>query len=180
MVWRGHLWLLCGLGEIWLFWVLSGTLISTERPTRAHFSCWRSKLVQGAGTRKGSIEKGQETSFNAEDKIHKPYPPRWIRFTQPLEFQLRRRRKKERVDAGIGSERRQKGRKIKEVVEASWVTRVTCHREPVEQDYSNSLSSLHYTALHCWRRPTQCCSHQQQQAERNTITDPLQPPEEEQ
>ena len=56
-----------------------------------------------------------------------------------------RRRKKERVDAGIGSERRQKGRKIKEVVEASWVTRVTCHREPVEQDYSNSLSSLHYT-----------------------------------
>ena len=55
------------------------------------------------------------------------------------------RRKIERVDAGIGSERRQKGRKIKEVVEASWVTRVTCHREPVEQDYSNSLSSL----LHC-------------------------------
>ena len=54
---------------------------------------------------------------------------------------------KERVDAGIGSERRQKGRKIKEVVEASWVTRVTCHREPVEQDYSNSLSSLHCTAL---------------------------------
>ena len=52
------------------------------------------------------------------------------------------RRKIERVDAGIGSERRQKGRKIKEVVEASWVTRVTCHREPVEQDYSNSLSSL--------------------------------------
>ena len=94
MVWRGHLWLLCGLGEIWLFWVLSGALISTERPTRAHFSCWRSKLVQGAGTRKGSIEKGQETSFNAEDKIHKPYPPRWIRFTQPLEFQLRMRKNK--------------------------------------------------------------------------------------
>ena len=60
---------------------------------------------------------------------------------------MRRRRKKERVDAGIGSERRQKGRKIKEVVEASWVTRVTCHREPVEQDYSNSLSLLHCTAL---------------------------------
>ena len=72
MVWRGHLWLLCGLGEIWLFWVLSGALISTERPTRAHFSCWRSKLVQGAGTRKGSIEKGQKTSFNEEDKINKP------------------------------------------------------------------------------------------------------------
>ena len=52
MVWRGHLWLLCGLGEIWLFWVLSGALISTERPTRAHFSCWRSKLVQGAGKRR--------------------------------------------------------------------------------------------------------------------------------
>ena len=90
-----------------------------------------------------------------------------------------RRRKIERVDAGIGSERRQKGRKIKEVVEASWVTRVTCHREPVEQDYSNSLSSLHYTALLKKTYP-QCCSHQQQQAERNTITDPLQPPEEEQ
>ena len=54
-------------------------------------------------------------------------------------------RKIERVDAGIGSERRQKGRKIKEVVEASWATRVTCHREPVEQDYSNTLSSLHCT-----------------------------------
>ena len=88
-----------------------------------------------------------------------------------------RRRKKERVDAGIGSERRQKGRKIKEVVEASWVTRVTCHREPVEQDYSNSLSSLHYTVE---EDMSQCCSYQQQQAERNTITDPLQPPEEEQ
>ena len=59
---------------------------------------------------------------------------------------MRRRRKKERIDAGIGSERRQKGGKIKEVVEASWVTRVTCHREPVEQDYCNSLSSLHCTA----------------------------------
>ena len=68
---------------------------------------------------------------------------------------------KERVDAGIGSERRQKGRKIKEVVEASWVTRVTCHREPVEQDYSNSLSSLHCTALLKKTYPTQC-SHQQQ------------------
>ena len=66
-----------------------------------------------------------------------------VHSTIALEFQLRMgRRKKERVDAGIGSERRQKGRKIKEVVEASWVTRVTCHREPVEQDYCNSLSSL--------------------------------------
>ena len=71
------------------------------------------------------------------------------------------RMKKERIDAGIGSERRQKGRKIKEVVEASWVTRVTCHREPVEQDYSNSLSSLHCTALLKKTYPTQC-SHQQQ------------------
>ena len=87
-----------------------------------------------------------------------------------------RRRKKERVDAGIGSERRQKGRKIKEVVEASWVTRVTCHREPVEQDYSNSLSSL---LLHCTVEED-LPSYQQQQAERNTITDPLQPAEEEQ
>ena len=86
MVWRGHLWLLCGLSEIWLFWVLSGALISTERPTRAHFSCWRSKLVQGAGTRKGSIDKRQKTRFNAEDKINKPNPPRWIRFTQPLHW----------------------------------------------------------------------------------------------
>ena len=87
-----------------------------------------------------------------------------------------RRRKKERVDAGIGSERRQKGRKIKEVVEASWVTRVTCHREPVEQDYCNSLSSL---LLQCTVEED-LASYQQQQAERNTITDPLQPPEEEQ
>ena len=67
-----------------------------------------------------------------------------VHSTIALEFQLRMgRRKKERVDAGIGSERRQKGRKIKEVVEASWVTRVTCHREPVEQDYCKNLSSLH-------------------------------------
>ena len=103
-----------------------------------------------------------------------------VHSTIALEFQLRmRRRKIERVDAGIGSERRQKGRKIKEVVEASWVTRVTCHREPVEQDYSNSLSSLHCTAL-LKKTYSQCCSHQQQQAERNTITDPLQPPQDEQ
>ena len=61
-----------------------------------------------------------------------------------------RRRKKERVDAGIGSERRQKGRKIKEVVEASWVTRVTCHREPVEQDYTALLKKTY----------PQCNSHQ--------------------
>ena len=41
-----------GCAKIWLFWVLSGALISAERPTRAHFSCWRSKLVQGAGKRR--------------------------------------------------------------------------------------------------------------------------------
>ena len=93
-----------------------------------------------------------------------------------------RRRKKERVDAGIGSERRQKGRKIKEVVEASWVTRVTCHREPVEQDYSNSLSSLlHYTALLKKTYPVLQLPTTTSRAQHYyRITDPLQPPEEEQ
>ena len=93
---------------------------------------------------------------------------------------MRRRRKKERVDAGIGSERRQKGRKIKEVVEASWVTRVTCHREPVEQDYCNSLSSLHCTAeedLPPMLQPPTTTSRAQQYYR---ITDPIQPAEEEQ
>ena len=46
----------------------------------------------------------------------------------------------------------------------------------MEQDYSNSLSSL---LLHCTVEED-LLSYQQQQAERNTITDPLQRPEEEQ